>query len=126
MGEGFDPERADADDVASMVAELQVRLDRETLARALGVTRSELDLIAAGYTPEPRALERLRLLYDLASRVEDLGSPEALAATLGLPAAPGSTLPLALMPRLKTFLVAFVVLDALVFAGVVVAYVLLR
>jgi len=116
----------DADDVATMVAELTTRLDRSTIARALGIRPEEVDVIGAGYVPEPEVVERLRLLYRVSESADDLRDPKALLAALGVDADSEAALPFALLPRLKTYLVAFLVADAAVLVGIVVAFVLLR
>jgi hypothetical protein len=125
--DGFDVDTPDADDFASMLADLQNRLDRATLARAIGVKPSELDLIAAGYAPEPEAAERLRLLHGLSGQTEDLRDPQGLLEGMGLVPKGGRVpLELALLSRFKPYIVAFLVLDAIVFGAFVLVFVLVR
>jgi hypothetical protein len=124
-GSGFDDVDAAPND-AAMVAELSQRLDHATLARALGVKPSELDMIGAGYPANRDAAARLRVLYRLASTTDDLTDPSALVAALGLTDSSEQSLTFALFPRLKTFLIAFVVIDVLVFLGFTLVLVLLR
>jgi hypothetical protein len=111
---------------ATIVAELRERLDRHTLARALGVKPAELEMIAAGYPAKPQTVERLHLLHQVASRTEDLKDPGALLAALDFGSESGRSLSFALVPCLKTYLIAFVIIDALVFAGFVLALFLLQ
>jgi hypothetical protein len=124
----YGPESPDQDDHAAMLAALEPRLDRRTLARVLGVKQPELDLIAIGHTPAADAGERLRALYAIAGQTEGrLDDPQALLRALGVtPAAGGPLVPLSLLPRLKKFVIAFVVLDALVFGALFVAFALFR
>ena len=120
MNTGFEVQ-PDADDAATMVAELRGRLDDATLARALGVKRSELEMIVAGYPAKADAAKRLRMLHELGSTTDDLRDPEALLTGLGMTEDVSGRLPFALAPRLKTYLVAFLVIDAVVFLGFMVA-----
>lgn len=126
MHDDFQPGSLDEDDAATMVAQLRERLDDATLARAMGVRESELDLVAAGYQPKPEALQRLRLLHEAVSRTEDLRDPGALLAALGASVDPSGRMPLSLMPNFRMYLIAFLVLDALVVGGAVVAFLILR
>jgi hypothetical protein len=120
MNTGFE-KQPDADDAATMVAELRGRLDDATLARALGVKRSELEMIAAGYPAKADAAKRLRMLHELGSTTDDLRDPEALLTGLGMTEDVSGRLPFALVPRLKTYLIAFLVIDTVVFLGFMVA-----
>jgi hypothetical protein len=126
VGSGFDVEAPAADDFAGMLAVLEQRLDRDTIARAIGVRTSELELVAIGHAPPGDAAERLKLLHDFAQRAEgDLSDPATLLAAAGMPTTDGQlTIPISLMPRIKTFFIAFLVLDALVFGAIVVFAVL--
>ena len=127
MGSGFDVEPPAEDDFAGMLASLEGRLDRTTIARAIGVPQSELELVAIGHAPPDDAAERLRLLYDFAQRATgDLSDPRTLLEAAGMPTTEGQlTIPLSLVPRMKTFFIAFLVFDALAF-GAIVLFVALR
>jgi hypothetical protein len=126
-GSGFDFEAPDEDDYAGMLAELESRLDRSTIAHAIGVRESELELVSVGHAPLGNAAERLKMLYDLAQRAEgDLSDPRTLLEAAGMPTTEGQlAIPLSLVPRLKTFFIGFLVFDALVF-GAIVLFVALR
>jgi hypothetical protein len=118
---GFDFEAPAEDDYAGMLAELESRLDRSTIANAIGVRESELELVSVGHAPPGNAAERLKMLYDLAQRAEgDLSDPRTLLGAAGVPTTEGQvTIPLSLVPRMKTFFIGFLVFDALVFGGIV-------
>jgi hypothetical protein len=119
---GFDFEAPAEDDYAGMLAELESRLDRSTIANAIGVRESELELVSVGHAPPGNAAERLKMLYDLAQRAEkgDLSDPRTLLEAEGVPTTEGQvTIPLSLVPRMKTFFIGFLVFDALVFGGIV-------
>ena len=116
------------DDFAAMLASLDGRIERRELARALGVKKSELDLIEIGHAPKPETADRLRAVYALSQRTEgNLDDPRELMKSLGALSSDGEVMvPLSLMPRIKTFFVAFVVIDAIVFAAVTVVFLLAR
>jgi hypothetical protein len=124
---GFDFELPAEDDYAGMLAELESRLDRSAIANAIGVRESELELVSVGHAPPGDAAGRLKMLYDLAQRAEgDLSDPRTLLEAAGMPTTEGQvTIPLSLVPRMKTFFVGFLVFDALVF-GAIVLFVALR
>lgn len=118
MDEGFDVEPPDEDDFPAMLAFLDGRLDRETIAHVLGVKEPELELIAIGHAPKPGAGDRLKMLYALARRTDgDLTDPGALMRAAGLASPEGRLMvPIQLVPRMKTFFIAFLVVDAILFA----------
>jgi hypothetical protein len=118
---GFDFEAPAEDDYAGMLAELEGRLDRSTIAQAIGVRESDLELVSVGHAPPGNAAERLKKLYDLAQRAEgDLSDPRTLLEAAGMRTAEGQlTIPLSLVPRMKSFFVGFLVFDALVFGAIV-------
>jgi hypothetical protein len=124
---GFDFEAPAEDDYAGMLAELESRLDRSTIAHAIGVHESELELVSVGHAPPGNAAERLKMLYDLTQGAEgDLSDPRTLLEGAGMPTSEGHvTIPLSLVPRMKTFFIGFLVFDALVF-GAIVLFVALR
>jgi hypothetical protein len=117
---GFEPPAAD--DYAAMLASLDGRIERATLARALGVKTSELELISIGHAPKPGTAKRLRAVYALSQQAEGKIDDELVKS---LDSDSGVMIPLSLLPRLKTYVVAFVVVDALVF-GALLVYVALR
>lgn len=123
----FDHEEPAEDDFAGMLSSLEGRLDRSTIARALGAQESDLELIAIGHAPNAETGERLRMLYGIARQTEgDLSDPTTLLEAAGMPTTGGSLMiPISLVPRLKTFVVAFLVVDAIVF-GVVVLVLVVR
>jgi hypothetical protein len=110
------------DDFAAMLGALDGVIGRRKLARAIGVKPSELDLIAIGHAPSPQAAKRLRSLYALAQRAE--GDPQVLARSLAASSDGELLVPLSLVPRMKTYLIAFVVVDALIFGAVMIVFVL--
>jgi hypothetical protein len=127
VGDGFDSEAPAEDDFAGMLASLQPRLDRSTIAHAVGVEESELELIAIGHAPTAEAGARLKMLYDLAQRTDgDLSDPATLLKAAGVDVS-GSRLmiPVQLVPRLKTFFIAFLVFDAILF-GVLFLFLVVR
>jgi hypothetical protein len=125
VSEGFDHEEPGEDDFAGMLSSLDGRLDRSTIAQALGVKERELDLIAIGHAPNAEAGKRLTMLYTLAQRTEgDLTEPATLLEAAGISTTGGRLMvPVSLVPRLKTFLVAFLVSDAIIFGLVVLVFV---
>jgi hypothetical protein len=125
MDDGFTPEERE-EDPATMVTELGQRLDRETLARLIGVKPSELDMIGAGHAPKAKAAERLRLLYELSAKTDDLDDPAAVMAALGPRGGSRGMFPFALVPRLRRYVLGFLLLDTLVFVGFLVLGFLLR
>jgi hypothetical protein len=108
------------DDYVSMLAELQERLEPETLALALGARGDELTWIAAGHTPRPQVAERLRMLHDL-GRSTDLSDPVAILTAFG-DDPPSSLAPLRILARsrYRWALLTFLAVDALVVVGVLV------
>ena len=114
------------DDFAAMLARLDERMERRKLARALGVKTSELDLIAIGHAPKPETANRLRVVYALSQKADgSLDDSQELMKSLGVLSPRGDVMvPLSLMPRIKTFFIAFVVVDALVFAALLVYFAL--
>lgn len=88
------------DDYASLLATLDGRMPRGDIAAAIGVEERELEEIASGYVPDEEIGERLRAL-----------------------AASGTSRRVMRIPG--KWIVAFVIVDAIFFAGVA-AYVLLR
>ena len=113
------------DDFAAMLGALDGMIGRRKLARALGVKPSELDLIAIGHTPTPEAAKRLRALYALAQRTEGtLHDPGMLARSFAASSDGELMVPLSLVPRMKAYFIAFVVIDALIFGAVMIFFVL--
>jgi hypothetical protein len=127
VSDGFDHEEPAEDDFAGMLASLEGRLDRSTIARALGARESDLELIAIGHAPNAETGERLRTLYGIARQTEgDLTDPKTFLEAAGMPTTGSSLMiPISLVPRLKTFVVAFLVVDAIV-VGVVVLVLVVR
>ena len=126
MDDGFAPEIEREKDPATMVAELGQRLDRDTLAQLIGVEPSELDMIGAGYTPKRKAVERLRRLHELSEKTDDLEDPASVVAALGLRDGSPASIPFALVPRLKRYVLGFLLLDTLVFVGFLLVALLFR
>lgn len=122
VSDAYGHEEPAEDDLAGMVAALEGRIEREALARAIGVTRSELDLVAIGHAPSPDAAQRLRVLYDASRRTEGrLDDPQALTESLGVLSPKGELMvPISFLPRMKKALIAFFVVDAIIFATVLV------
>ena len=109
-----------------MVAELEERVDRETLSRLIGVKPSELDMIGAGYAPKRKAAERLRLLHDLSKKTDDFEDPASVIAARGLRNGSRTSISFALVPRLKRYVLGFLLLDTLVFVGLLLVALLFR
>lgn len=128
VSDAYGLEEPAEDDVAGMVAALEGRIERDALARALGVTRGELELVAIGHAPSQDAAQRLRVLYETSRRTEGrLDDPRALTEALGVRSRKGEIMvPISFLPRMKTALIAFFVVDAIIFATVLVVVAVTR
>ena len=124
--DGFDVEDPSDDDFAGMLAVLDARLPRRTIAHAIGMQESDLELVAIGHAPSGDGAERLRALYELARRTDgDLGEPRTILEAAGMPTTDSRLLiPLALVPRKKTFFVLFLVFDAILLGFFVLVFAL--
>jgi hypothetical protein len=111
------------DEYSAMLAELEQKLDRRKLRRALGVGNRELDQIRAGLPPGDAAAKRIRLLHDFGRKL-DLNDRRALAAALLESRDDVPATHLALFRRPWLVLALFLAFDAVVAVAVLGFYLL--